>query len=145
MIITNCQDMHLVLAVLRWLEENIQEVFLSKPAVRVALIILETLGAESRNNQAWAARLDKFILHLTKPEVRREISYHDYSILKLHFEDLIVTAALHPTGYLLAKLVVSMLELITEATRQEMRNCLARSVDLIRTSKTGIAVLKALE
>ena len=66
-------------------------------------------------------------------------------ILKLHFEDLIVTAALHPTGYLLAKLVVSMLELITEATRQEMRNCLARSVDLIRTSKTGIAVLKALE
>ena len=68
----HCQDMQPVLSVLRWLEENIQEVFLSKPAVRVALIILETLGAESRNNQAWAARLDKFILHFSKPEVNQQ-------------------------------------------------------------------------
>ena len=74
-IIKNGQDMQLVLAILRWLEENIQEVVLSKPAVHLALVVLEILGAESRNNQAWAARLYKFILHFTKPEVRREISF----------------------------------------------------------------------
>ena len=44
--IFNCGDMQLVLAVPRWLEENIQEV------------VLENLAAESNNNQAWAARLD---------------------------------------------------------------------------------------
>ena len=56
-----------------------------------------------------------------------------------------MTAALHPTGYLVAQLVVSKLKVITEATRQEMLHCLARSVDLIRASRTGVFVLKALE
>ena len=56
-----------------------------------------------------------------------------------------VTAALHPTGYLLAKLVVSQLEVISVATRQEVLHGLARNVDLIRASKTGAFVLRALE
>ena len=56
-----------------------------------------------------------------------------------------MSAALHPTGYLLAKMVVSNLGLISEATKQEVMQCLARSVDLLSASKTGIFVLKALE
>ena len=70
--ITNGQDMQLVLAVLRWVEENITEIVLSKSAVHLALVILDKLAAESYNNQAWAARLDKFILHFTKPEVSQQ-------------------------------------------------------------------------
>ena len=54
-----------------------------------------------------------------------------------------LSAALHPTGYLLAKLVVSQLG-ISEATRQEGLHSLARNVDLIRASKTGASVLRAL-
>lgn len=64
-------------------------------------------------------------------------------VLKLHFQDLMLSAALHPTGYLLAKLVVSQLG-ISEATRQEVLHSLARNVDLIRASKTGASVLRAL-
>ena len=67
--IINCGDMQLVLAVLRWVEENIQEVVFSKPAVHLALVVLEKLAAETNNHQAWVARLDQFILHFTKPEV----------------------------------------------------------------------------
>ena len=52
--INSCQDMQLVLSVLRWLEENLKEVILSKPAVHLALVVLERLTAESNNNQAWA-------------------------------------------------------------------------------------------
>ena len=52
--INSCQDMQLVLSVLRWLEENLKEVVLSKPAVHLALVVLERLAAESNNNQAWA-------------------------------------------------------------------------------------------
>ena len=55
-----------------------------------------------------------------------------------------MSAALHPTGYLLAKMLVSNLGLISEATKQEVMQCLARSVDIIRSSKTGMFVLKAL-
>ena len=65
--------------------------------------------------------------------------------IKTKSQGLILTTALHPTGYLLAKLVVSKLDLITEATRQEMLHCLAGNVDLIRASKTGTFVLKALD
>ena len=56
-----------------------------------------------------------------------------------------VTAALHPVGYLLAKEVVSQLEVVSEVTRREGIQCLARSVDILRASKTGVSVLKALE
>lgn len=56
-----------------------------------------------------------------------------------------VTAALHPAGYLLAKEVVSKNKVVSEATRKELLQCLARSVDIIRSSKTGMFVLKALE
>ena len=56
-----------------------------------------------------------------------------------------VIAALHPTAYLLAKLVVSKLEEISEGTRKEVVHCLARAVDLIRASKTGTFVLIAVE
>ena len=70
--INNCQDMQTVLAVLRWLEENLAEVVLCKPAVHLALVALETLAAQSNNNQAWAARLDRFVLHFIKLEVRKQ-------------------------------------------------------------------------
>ena len=56
-----------------------------------------------------------------------------------------VTAALHPAGYLLAREVVANLEVMSEATRQEVLQCLARSVDIIRASKTGVFVLRSLE
>ena len=76
--INNCQDPQLVLAVLRWLEQNIQEVVLAKPSVHLALVVLESLGslAAERNNQVWAGRLDKFILHLANTEVRSDESCH---------------------------------------------------------------------
>ena len=146
--INNCQDPQLVLAVLRWLEQNIQEVVLAKPSVHLALVVLESLGslAAERNNQVWAGRLDKFILHLVDTEVRSDESYHVMIfVIRIFLQDLIATAALHPTGYLLAKLVVSQLEVISEATRQEVLHCLAASVDLLRASKTGSLVLRALE
>ena len=56
-----------------------------------------------------------------------------------------VTAALHPAGHLLAKEVVSQLGVVSGATRREGMQCLARSVDLLKASKTGVFVLKALE
>ena len=56
--IINCEDMQLVLAVLRWLEENIQEV------------VLENLAAESNNNQAWTPRLENTSSSSTSPNLR---------------------------------------------------------------------------
>ena len=140
--INSCQDMQLVLSVLRWLEMNLKEVILSKPAVHLALVVLERLAAESYN-KAWAIRLDRFVLHFINSEVRN-ITILDLCFQK-HIQDLMVTAALHPAGYLLAKEVVSKNEVVSEATRKELLQCLARSVDIIRSSKTGMFVLKALE
>ena len=72
-IIIQCQDMQLVLAGIRWVEENIQDVVLAKPAVHLALVLLEQLAAEASNSKAWAGRLDKFILHFTQPQVKPQI------------------------------------------------------------------------
>ena len=48
-------------------------------------------------------------------------------------------------GYLLAREVVANLEVISEATRQEVLQCLARSDGTIRASNTGVLVLGAIE
>ena len=79
--INSCQDMQLVLSVLRWLEENLKEVILSKPAVHLALVVLERLAAESYNNKAWTIRLDRFVLHFINSEVRN-ITFLDFYILQ---------------------------------------------------------------
>ena len=77
--INNCQ-LQLVLSVLRWLEENLKEVILSKPAVHLALVVLERFAAESYN-KAWAIRLDRFVLHFINSEVRN-ITILDFFILQ---------------------------------------------------------------
>ena len=74
-IIINCQDMQLVLAGIRWMEENIQVVVFAKPAVHLALVLLEKLAAGATSSKAWAGRLDKFILHFTESQVKPQISF----------------------------------------------------------------------
>ena len=134
-----------VLSVLRWLEENIQEVVQVKPAVHLALVVLQSLAAQAATNMAWAGRLERFVLAFIRTEVRQKIPVLDCYLIKIYLQDLMVTAALHPAGYLLAKEVVSQLGVVSGATRQEGMQCLARSVDILRASKTGVVVLRALE
>ena len=57
---------------------------------------------------------------------------------------MLLTAALHPAGHLLAKEVVSKLDLITEESKTTVMKLLASTVDQLCTDKLGAIVLKEL-
>jgi hypothetical protein len=60
-------------------------------------------------------------------------------------QDLLVTAALHPAGYLLARQLVKHVMLANSDMKDEVFNCLAKQADNMQMNKWGREVLKSLE
>ena len=67
-VVANCPEPHLLLSIIRWLEENLEHIIVSKPAVFLALAVLDKLAEKSIREQVWAKRLENFISHFIKPE-----------------------------------------------------------------------------
>ena len=60
-------------------------------------------------------------------------------------QSLLIHAALHGSGYLLAKEIVSSLKHVSADIRKEVIYSLGANVDVMRSSNYGCVVLKGLE
>ena len=67
-VIRHCQEAHL-LSILRWLELRLKFVIVSKPAVYLALAVLQSLATKSSSSRAWAFRLETFTSQFITPQV----------------------------------------------------------------------------
>ena len=67
-VVANCPEPHLLLSIIRWMEENLKYIIVSKPAVFLALAVLDKLAEKSIKEQVWAKRLEIFTSHFIKPE-----------------------------------------------------------------------------
>ena len=71
--IKHCQEAHL-LFILRWIELRLELVIVSKPAVYLALAVLQCLATRSSNSRAWAFRLGTFTSHFINSQVNIYLS-----------------------------------------------------------------------
>ena len=60
-------------------------------------------------------------------------------------QNLLIHAALHGSGHLLAKEIVASLKYVSEELRKEVIYSLGANVDVMRSSNYGCVVLKGLE
>ena len=127
-VVRNSQDAHLLLSIIRWIEENLQYVIVTSSAVFLAMTVLEKLVKRTRKDKVWANRLETF----TSQFIREE-------------EDLLMVAALNPTGHLLVKMILANLKLLSEVKQSEVIRCLAKNVDTLVSTKTGAVLLKEIE
>ena len=127
-VVRNSQDAHLLLSIIRWIEENLQYVIVNSSAVFLAMTVLEKLVKRTRKDKVWANRLETFTSQFIGEE-----------------EDLLMVAALNPTGHLLVKMILSNLKLLSEVKQSEVIRCLAKNVDTLVSTKTGAVLLKEIE
>ena len=127
-VVRNSQDAHLLLSIIRWIEENLQYVIVNSSAVFLAMTVLEKLVKRTRKDKVWANRLETFTSQFIGEE-----------------EDLLVVAALNPTGHLLVKMILANLKLLSEVKQSEVIRCLAKNVDTLVSTKTGAVLLKEIE
>ena len=127
-VVRNSQDAHLLLSIIRWIEENLQYVIVTSSAVFLAMTVLEKLVKRTRKDKVWANRLETFTSQFTDCE-----------------ENLLMVAALNPTGHLLVKMILANLKLLSEVKQSEVIRCLAKNVDTLASTKTGAVLLKEIE
>jgi hypothetical protein len=117
-----------VVRVARWLELHMELVVRCRPAVFTALAVVDRLaegGAED-----WGLVLDRLAVALL-------------AVDSVSGQPLLVTAALHPAGHLLAREVVARANMLGQA-RSGLLCTLQQHLDTLRLDKTGAAVLKGL-
>ena len=127
-VVRNSQDAHLLLSIIRWIEENLKYVIVNSSAVFLAMTVLEKLLKRSSKDKVWAKRLETFASQFTDSE-----------------ENLLMVAALNPTGHLLVKMILSNLKLLSEVKQSEVISCLAKDVDTLVSTKTGAVLLKEID
>merc|ERR1719342_613747 len=67
-VVRNSQDAHLLLSIIRWIEENLQYVIVTSSAVFLAMTVLEKLVKRTRKDKVWANRLETFTTQFTGEE-----------------------------------------------------------------------------
>ena len=117
--------------VARWLELNMEVVVQSRPAVFTALTVVSSLVTRiQEENDSCTVVLDRLVVALLREDT-------------VSRQPLLITAALHPVGHLLAKEVVSTLNILT-GVKDTILSLLRVNLDILRYSKTGANVLRGL-
>jgi len=119
-----------VVRVGRWLEICMQEVVQSGPATYAAIVVLDRVVEKAKSDKTWLLMLDRVATAL--------IVAHSDSQLPL-----VVEAALHPEAHLLAKEVTAKSNLLS-SSRAGLLCALQQHLDVLKLSRTGAGVLKAL-
>merc|ERR1712181_53662 len=128
-VLQNC-SMSSVVRVAHWHEMCMQEVVNSGPATFTAIGVLDRVMEKAKSDKEWLVILERLTTALL-------ISHSDSD------QPLLVVAALHPEAHLLAREVVAKTNLLT-SSRASLLCALQHHLELLRYSKTGAGVLKAL-
>ena len=102
----------------------------SGPATFIAIVVLDRVMESSKAEKQWLVILDRLATALLV----------SHSVSK---QSLLVVAALHPEAHLLAREVVAQTNLLT-SSRAPLLCTLQANLELLRRSRTGAGVLKAL-
>ena len=119
--------------VARWIEENLKGVIVTKPAVYVAIGVMEQIVDRLGEEGSWTSLLDRL--------VKTFLGQDQDSSRK---QSILMTASLHPVGHLLAREVVSKVNFMGENTKTDVMRVLASEVDRLSADKFGGIVLKGL-
>eukprot|EP00092_Neocalanus_flemingeri_P018265 GFUD01019766.1.p1 GENE.GFUD01019766.1~~GFUD01019766.1.p1 ORF type:complete len:775 (+),score=242.89 GFUD01019766.1:32-2326(+) len=119
--------------VAKWIEENKQGVIVTKPAMFVGLSVFGEIIKRLGEEASWTSLLDRL--------VRAFLDDDKNSSTK---QSLLISAALHPVGHLLAREVVSVVIHLEERTKNAVMRVLAGDVDRLCVDKFGAVVLKGL-
>merc|ERR1712096_577936 len=117
----------------KWIEENKKVVIVTKPAVFVAIAVMEQLVQRLGEEGIWTSLLDRLI--------RAFLDQDKESSLK---QSILITAALHPVGHLLAREIVAKVNCVGKDVKKEVLSVLAGEVDRLSGDKFGSFVLKGL-
>ena len=119
--------------VAKWIDENKKGVIVTKPAVFVAIAVVEQLIQRLGEEGIWTSLLDRLI--------RAFLDQDKESSLK---QSILITAALHPVGHLLAREIVAKVNCVGKDVKKEVLSVLAGEVDRLSGDKFGSFVLKGL-
>ena len=123
--------MEAVMRVAWWLELHMEKVVKSRPAVFVALVVVDRLVRKAEEDEGFGEVLDMLVTALLVPD-------------QASGQPLLVVAALDPVGHLLAREVVSRANLLPQA-RGALLCVLQEHVEVLSCDKMGASVLKALQ
>jgi len=123
-------SMSSVVRIGRWLEICMQEVVQSGPATFAAIVVLDSVLEEAKSDKTWLVMFDRVATALL-------VAHSDSQL------PLVVEAALHPEAHLLAKEVAGKSNLLS-SSRAGLLCALQQHLDVLKLSRTGAGVLKAL-
>ena len=119
--------------VTRWIQENKKVVIVTKPTMYAAVEVLQLLVDRLGEEEIWKKLLDRFYC-----------SFLDLDKDSAEKRSILVTAALHPVGHLLARDMVAKVNHVGESCQAEVLKELADNVDQLSLDKFGGIVLKGL-
>jgi len=122
-----------LIRVARWIQENKKVVVTTKPTVHAAVEVSQLLVDRLGDEEIWGILLDRVyrsFLELDKDSADKK--------------SVLMTAALHPVGHLLAKDMVAKVNYVGESCKKEVLHDLAVNVDELSLDKFGSIVLKGL-
>ena len=122
-----------VVRVARWVVENVKAVIITKPAVYVAGAVLEQIIERLDDEGSWESLLEMVVQGFIGPDKESSLR-----------QSILLTAALHPVGHLLAREVVAKVNYMPEEMKMDVMRVLASEVDRLSMDKFGCIVLKGL-
>ena len=108
-------------------------VVITKPTVYTAVEVLKLIVDRLGEDEIWARMLDR--VYWSFLEVDKDSADE---------KSLLMTAALHPVGHLLARDMVAKVHFVGEGCKTEVMQDLAMNVDDLSINKFGGIVLKGL-
>ena len=122
-----------VVRVARWVVKNVKAVIVTKPAVYVAGAVLEQIIERLGEERSWTSLLEMLVQGFIGPDNESSLR-----------QSVLLTAALHPVGHLLAREVVAKVNYMSEDMKMDVMRVLASQVDRLSMDKFGCIVLKGL-
>eukprot|EP00092_Neocalanus_flemingeri_P041290 GFUD01044962.1.p1 GENE.GFUD01044962.1~~GFUD01044962.1.p1 ORF type:complete len:886 (+),score=254.50 GFUD01044962.1:3-2660(+) len=119
--------------VAKWIEENKQGVIVTKPAMFVGVSVFEQIIQRLGEEGSWTSLLDRLVR-----------AFLDQDKNSSNRQSLLISAAVHPVGHVLAREVVSVVNHLEESTKNAVMRVLASEVDQLCVNKFGAIVLKGL-
>ena len=108
----------------------LNQVVQSGPATFAAIVVLDRVLETAKSDKTWLVMLDRVATALL-------VAHSDSQL------PLVVEAALHPEAHLLAKEVAAKSNLLS-SSRAGLLCALQQHLDVLKLSRTGAGVLKAL-
>ena len=103
----------------------------NRPAVFTALVVVERLVRKVEEGEEWGVILDRLATTLLNLDV-------------ITGQPLLIKAALHPVGHLLAREIVTRANYLYEA-KTGLLIALNQHLDILKGNKTGANVLRGLQ